>query len=176
MTIQKGCTPIGGNIFLWEYYLLGFFRLSEEMVLADYRRFKRRFSQIKKIMMNENEISFLIRGCAFKVNRILGPGLLESVYEAALSYELDNAGLYIRNQSGIPMKYKEIKFDFGFRLDILVNDLVIVEVKSVDKLIDIHHKQLLTYLKLMDKKLGLLINFNTLTLDSSSMIRIVNHL
>jgi GxxExxY protein len=126
--------------------------------------------------MNENELSYLIRGCAFKVHRILGPGLLESVYEAALSYELVNSGLTIRNQTGIPMMYKDIKFDFGFRLDILVNEMVIVEVKSVEALLDVHHKRLLTYLKLMDKKLGLLINFNSISLDATSMIRIVNNL
>ncbi|NQV02101.1 MAG: GxxExxY protein [Bacteroidia bacterium] len=126
--------------------------------------------------MKENEISYLIRGCAFTVHRTLGPGLLESVYEAALSYELKKEGLGIANQLGIPMKYKEIKFDFGFRLDILVNELVVVEIKSVDTLLDIHHKQLLTYLKLLDMKLGILINFNTLTLDNKSMVRIVNNL
>ena len=126
--------------------------------------------------MNENEISFLIRGSAFTVYNKLGPGLLESVYERALSHELKAAGLIIKNQVGIPMSYDDISFDCGFRLDILVNDLVIVEVKSVDALIDIHCKQLLTYLKLTEKKLGLLINFNTVSLDKKSMIRIVNNL
>jgi GxxExxY protein len=126
--------------------------------------------------MTENDISYIVRGCAFKVHRALGPGLLESVYEAALSYELVQAGLYIKNQTGIPMKYNEIRFEFGFRMDILVNDLVIIEVKSVECLSDIHHKQLLTYLKLLDKKLGLLIHFNTLSLDKSAIIRIANHL
>jgi GxxExxY protein len=126
--------------------------------------------------MKENEISYVIRGCAFTVHKTLGPGLLESVYEAALKYELKNAGMKIINQLGVPMRYKEIKFDFGFRLDILVDDLVVVEIKSVDSLLDIHHKQLLTYLKLMDMKLGILINFNTLTLDNKSMVRIVNNL
>jgi GxxExxY protein len=126
--------------------------------------------------MKENEISYLIRGCAFKVHRILGPGLLESVYETALSYELVNSGLFVQNQLAIPMKYENIKFDFGFRLDILVNELVIIEVKSVGTLQDIHQKQLLTYLKLLDKKLGILINFNSLSLDGSSMIRLANKL
>jgi GxxExxY protein len=126
--------------------------------------------------MRENDISYVIRGCAFKVHTALGPGLLESVYEAALSYELVSSGLQIRNQVGIPMKYENIVFDFGFRLDILVNDLVIVEVKSVESLLDIHHKQLLTYLKLLDKKLGLLINFNSLSLDQTAIKRIANKL
>ena len=126
--------------------------------------------------MKENEISYLIRGCAFIVHSKLGPGLLESVYEAALSYELRKAELNVKNQKGIPMQYQEIEFDFGFRLDILVNDLVIVEIKSVDSLLDVHHKQLLTYLNLCDKKLGLLINFNASTLDKTSMVRIANNL
>jgi GxxExxY protein len=125
--------------------------------------------------MDENDLSYLIRGCAFKVHGILGPGLLESVYETALVYELKIAGLNVQTQLGIPMKYEQIQFNFGFRLDVLVNDLVIIEIKSVDTLLDIHHKQLLTYLKLLDKKLGLLINFNTLSLNKWSMIRIVNN-
>ena len=99
---------------------------------------------------------------------------LESVYEKALTYELGVLGLEIKNQVGIPMNYMDFKLDCGFRLDILVNDLVIVEIKSVDVLMDIHHKQLLTYLKLANKKLGLLINFNAISLDKTSMIRIIN--
>jgi len=126
--------------------------------------------------MNENDISFLIRGAAFKVHARLGPGLLESVYEKALSYELKLSGLLVKTQVGIPLSYADINFDCGFRLDILVNDLVIIEVKSVETLIDIHFKQVLTYLKLFDKKLGLIINFNTVSLDRYSVVRIVNHL
>ena len=126
--------------------------------------------------MKENEISYIIRGAAFTVHNSLGPGLLESVYERALIYELKLLGLEVKSQEGIPMRYREVHFDCGFRLDILVNDLVIIEVKSVDMLLDIHHKQLLTYLKLMQKKLGLLINFNSISLDKSSLVRIVNNL
>jgi GxxExxY protein len=126
--------------------------------------------------MTENEISYLIRGSAFKVHRILGPGLLESVYEAALSYELCKNGLYIENQTGIPVIYDGIKLGVGFRLDIMVNNLVVIEVKSVELLLDIHHKQLLTYLKLLDKRLGILINFNSFSLDNTAIIRIVNNL
>ncbi len=125
--------------------------------------------------MKENDISYDIRGAAFKVHQELGPGLLESVYEKALSYELEQMGYDVKNQLGIPMKYKEIRFDVGFKLDILVNDLVIIELKSVDALSDIHHKQLLTYLKLSNKKLGLLINFNAESLKDS-IVRIVNKL
>lgn len=126
--------------------------------------------------MNENEISFLIRGTAFRVHNSLDPGLLESVYERALTYELRSLSLEVKTQLGIPMIYRDVHFDCGFRLDILVNDLVIVEVKSVDILLDIHHKQLLTYLKLMHKKLGLLINYNAISLNKTALIRIVNNL
>ena len=123
----------------------------------------------------ENKISYDVRGAAFKVHNTLGPGLLESVYESALSHELLKMNYQIQNQLGIPMKYDTIEFKFGFRLDILVNNLVIIEVKSADTLLDVHHKQLLTYLRLTDKRLGLLINFNSSTLKGS-IIRIVNNL
>jgi GxxExxY protein len=126
-------------------------------------------------MLTENELSYKIRGAAFMVYNCLGPGLLESVYETALAYELRNQNLEVRSQLGIPMRYKHITFDVGYRLDIIVENKVIVEIKSVDVLLDIHHKQLLTYLKLMDKRLGLLINFNSSSLDKS-IIRIVNNL
>jgi GxxExxY protein len=125
--------------------------------------------------MTENDISYAIRGAAFKVHSVLGPGLLESVYETALAYELRQEGFDVKIQIAVPMIYADIKMDIGFRLDILVNDMVIIEVKSVEALMDVHHKQLLTYLKLSDKKLGLLINFNSASLKDS-ITRIVNHL
>ena len=125
--------------------------------------------------MNENDLSYLIRGAAFKVHSALGPGLLESVYEVALSHELTKRGLEVRNQVGIPLVYDEINFNIGFRLDIIVNDKVIIEIKSVEDLKDVHHKQLLTYLKLTNKKLGLLINFNVMSVKYG-IIRIVNNL
>ncbi|MES2838620.1 MAG: GxxExxY protein [Bacteroidota bacterium] len=123
----------------------------------------------------ENEISYQIRGAAFKVHSALGPGLLESVYETALMFELRKHGYDVKNQIGVPMHYENIKMDIGFRLDLLINDLVIVEIKSVETLADVHHKQLLTYLRLSNKKLGLLINFNSLSLKNS-IVRIVNNL
>jgi GxxExxY protein len=126
--------------------------------------------------MYENDLSYLIRGVAFKVHASLSPGLLESVYEKALAFELIKLGLDVKTQVGVPMTYSEINFEIGFRLDILVNNLVIIEVKSVDVLAPVHHKQLLTYLRMMKKKLGLLINFNTISLDKNSIIRIVNNL
>lgn len=123
----------------------------------------------------ENEISYAIRGAVFKVYNNLGPGLLESVYELVLAHELEKAGHTIKTQIGIPLIYDGIKIGQGFRLDILVDDLVIVEVKSVEELNPVHFKQLTTYLKLTGKKLGLLINFNTGDIKRS-IKRIVNEL
>ena len=125
--------------------------------------------------MNENDISYDIRGAAFKVHTALGPGLLESAYTVALSHELIKMGYEVRTQVGLPLIYEGIKLEIGYRIDVLVNDLVIIEIKSVDALADVHHKQLLTYLKLSEKKLGLLINFNVSSLKES-IIRIVNNL
>jgi GxxExxY protein len=125
--------------------------------------------------MKENEISFAVRGAAFKVYNALGPGLLESVYEVALTYELRKMGHEVKNQVAVPMVYAELKLDVGFRLDLLVDELVIVELKSVEALLEVHHKQLLTYLRLTNKKLGLLINFNAQNLKDN-IIRIVNNL
>ncbi len=105
----------------------------------------------------------------------LGPGLLESVYEVALTYELRKMGHEVKNQVAVPMVYAELKLDVGFRLDLLVDELVIVELKSVEALLEVHHKQLLTYLRLTNKKLGLLINFNAQNLKDN-IIRIVNNL
>jgi len=125
--------------------------------------------------MKENDISYDVRGAAFKIHKELGPGLLESVYEAALAYELREMGYNIKTQVAVPMFYNDIKFEIGFRLDILVNDLVIIEIKSVESLADVHYKQLLTYLKLTEKKLGILINFNSANLKES-IKRVVNNL
>jgi GxxExxY protein len=121
----------------------------------------------------ENKISYDCRGAAFRVYNHLGPGLLESVYEHFLCYELIKMGHSVRRQVGLPVIYENNKFELGFRLDILVDDLVIIEVKSVEGILDVHKKQLLTYLKLTGKKLGLLINFNSSDLNRS-IIRIVN--
>lgn len=125
--------------------------------------------------MMENDISYDIRGAAFKVHTNLGPGLLESVYEFALAHELSKMGYDVYTQVGLPVVYDGIKLELGYRIDLLVNDLVVVEIKSVDALADVHHKQVLTYLKLSGKKLGLLINFNVSSLKES-IVRIVNNL
>lgn len=125
--------------------------------------------------MHENRLSYLIRGSAFKVHSAVGPGLLESVYEKALAYELGKAGLNVQSQVILPVKYEEITIKSGLRLDLIVENKVIVEIKSIEKLMDVHHKQLLTYLKLSGCKLGLLINFNVSHLRKG-IVRIVNGL
>ena len=125
--------------------------------------------------MHENELSYFIRGAAFRVHTILGPGLLESVYETALVHELRKEGLNVIAQVGVPVIYDQIKMVQGIRMDLLINEKVVVEIKSVESLLDVHHKQLLTYLKLSEKKLGLLINFNVSSLKNS-ITRIVNKL
>jgi GxxExxY protein len=125
--------------------------------------------------MTENEISYLIRGAIYKVYNNIGPGLLESVYETALVYELRKIGLNVKSQLGLPFIYEELKMEVGFRIDIFVENKVIVEVKSVEHLAELHYKQLLTYLKLSEVKLGLLVNFNTSEINEN-IIRIVNYL
>jgi GxxExxY protein len=110
--------------------------------------------------LHENPISKEIVDAAYKIHTKLGPGLLESVYEVILAYELRNRGLRVQRQLPIPIDWDEIKFEEGYRLDLLVEDKVLVEVKSVESIDRVHKKQLLTYLRLMDKRLGLLINFN----------------
>jgi GxxExxY protein len=123
--------------------------------------------------MIENDISYIIRGCIFKVYNNLGPGLLESAYIAALAYELNNMGLKVRTEVGLPMIYESINVNVGYRLDVLVEDRVIMEVKSVEPLLPVHHKQFITYLKLSGLKLGLLINFNSADI-SKNIFRKVN--
>jgi GxxExxY protein len=125
--------------------------------------------------MEENDISYIIRGCIFKVYNALGPGLLESVYEAALEYELSECKLRVTNQVPIPVIYNEIRLDLGFRADLIVEKKVIIEIKSVENLGEVHHKQVLTYLKLTGIKLGILVNFNTENI-SNSIFRKVNGL
>jgi GxxExxY protein len=125
--------------------------------------------------MTENEISEKIIGCAIQVHRELGPGLLESSYEECLYYELMQSGLYVEKQKPLPLVYKEVKLDCGYRIDLLIENKVIVEVKSVEALNDIHLAQILTYLKLSKCKLGLLMNFNVVLLKEG-IKRVVNKL
>ena len=125
--------------------------------------------------MTLDDLSYVVRGCVFEVFRELGPGLLESVYVAALAHELSNRGLTVRCQVGLPVTYKGIFLDLGFRIDILVENELLIEVKSVEVLHPVHSKQLLTYLRLSNHKLGLLINFNVARLeDKVSLIRVIN--
>jgi GxxExxY protein len=125
--------------------------------------------------MTENEISYQIRGAIFNIYEKLGPGLLESAYERTLIYELKKRGLYVESQVSIPIIYEEIKLESAFRLDLLINNKVVIEIKSVEKLSQLHHKQLLTYLKLTGYKLGILVNFNTDEIFNN-IIRKVNKL
>jgi GxxExxY protein len=125
--------------------------------------------------MHENDISRAVMLAAFRVHTALGPGLLESVYEAALAHELRKEGLLVATQVPLPVTYDGVRLELGFRLDLLVEHKVIVEIKSVETLLDVHHKQLLTYLKLSGLKLGQLINFNVPSLRDH-IIRKVNGL
>jgi len=126
-------------------------------------------------MMTENEIATAVLDAAFKIHRILGPGLLESVYQATLDFELQKRGLRVVQQVGLPVYYEEIKLELGFRVDLIVADKVIIEIKSVEALAPVHRKQLLTYLRLMNLRLGLLLNFNV-ELMKHGIQRVVNGL
>ncbi len=123
--------------------------------------------------MNENQIAKEVVDAAVKVHSKLGPGLLESVYEVVLTRELERRGLRVDRQVPIPIEFEGLRFDEGFRADILVEDKVILELKSVEQLAKVHHKQLFTYLKLADKRLGLLLNFGA-DLMREGIKRIVN--
>ncbi len=123
----------------------------------------------------ENDISYLIRGAIFKVYAHFGPGLFESVYVAALEHELMKSGLIVEREVAVPAYYDDKQLDVGFRLDLLVNDLVIIEVKSIETLMEVHHKQVITYLKLTQKKLAILVNFNCVDIEKG-IFRKVNKL
>ena len=132
-------------------------------------------AQRKNIIMNENKIATAIVDTCFKIHTTLGAGLFESVYEEIVYYELQEAGFQVTRQKAIPVIWKELKMEIGFRADLIVNEKVIIELKSVEHILPVHKKQLLTYLKLTDKKLGLLINFNE-ALIKNGITRIVNNL
>lgn len=125
--------------------------------------------------MTENEIARLVVDAAYRIHSTLGPGLFESVYEHTLALELEKRGLSFVRQQGIPVVYDELRLEIGFRADLIIESKVIVEVKSVEQLAPVHKKQLLTYLRLADKRLGLLINFNT-ALIKDGIVRVVNGL
>ena len=124
-------------------------------------------------MLIAEELTRLIIGAAIEVHRVLGPGLLESVYEECLCYELSLRGLRFQRQVPLPVVYKQIKLDCGFRMDVVVEDAVILEIKSVDAIHPVHEAQLLTYLKLSGKRVGLMINFNVPVLKDGITRRVL---
>ncbi len=123
--------------------------------------------------MTENEISKIVFECALKVHKNLGPGLLESAYEECLFYELKKSNLFVEKQKALPLIYEEVKLDVGYRIDLIVENKFIIEVKSVESLNEVHLAQVLTYLRLSNCKLGLLINFNVKLLKEG-VRRIIN--
>ena len=125
--------------------------------------------------MTENELSKIVFDAGMKVHKALGPGLLESAYEECLYYELQKQGLSVEKQKPLPLIYEDVKLDAGYRIDLLIDKKLVVEVKSVEALNDLHLAQVLTYLKLSGCKLGLLINFNTV-LFKNGIKRVVNNL
>jgi GxxExxY protein len=127
------------------------------------------------LMLKENKIAKLVVDAAYHVHTTLGPGLLESVYEIVLAHEIEKRGLALERQVSIPIQYEGMIFDEGFRADIVVEDSVILELKSIESVAPVHKKQLLTYLRLTDKRLGLLLNFGA-PLIKKGIFRIVNKL
>jgi GxxExxY protein len=123
--------------------------------------------------MTENEIGTIVVDCALKVHRRLGPGLLESVYETVLAYELANRGLSVQRQVQVPIRYEDMEFQEGFRADLIANGLVILELRSVEHVTNAHKKQLLTYLRLTGLKVGYLLNFGE-ALMKDGISRVIN--
>ncbi len=130
---------------------------------------------IKTSLMTENEIGTLVLNAAIKVHRSLGPGLLESSYQECLYYELKKSGLVVEKEKALPLVYQEVKLDIGYRIDLLVENKVVIEIKAVENIMDVHLAQVLTYLKLSQSKLGYLLNFNV-PLMKSGIKRVVNNL
>lgn len=125
--------------------------------------------------MTENELAREIVNAAYKIHTTLGPGLLESVYETTLAHEMEKRGRKVRRQQALPVIYETIRMEVGFRADLIIEDKVIVEIKSIEALSPVHRKQLLTYLRLTGKRLGLLINFNV-EVVKDGIVRVVNGL
>ncbi len=126
-----------------------------------------------ELSLTENELTEIIIGCAIKVHKTIGPGLLESAYEECLHYELMQTSLTVFRQKPLPLVYQSVRLDCGYRMDLIVNGKVVIEVKSVDALNDLHLAQMLTYLRLSECKVGLLINFNVVKLIDG-IRRVVN--
>jgi GxxExxY protein len=125
--------------------------------------------------MTENELSKIVFNLGMKVHKVLGPGLLESAYEECLYYEIKKYGLFVEKQKALPLIYEDVKLDIGYRIDLLVEKKLVIEIKSVEALTDLYLAQTLTYLKLSNCKLGLLINFNTI-LFKNGIKRVANNL
>ena len=125
--------------------------------------------------MTENEIARIVVDAAFKVHNTLGPGLLESVYESVLAYELTQRGLKVSRQVPLPVIYEEVRLEEGYRIDLLVEDMVVIEIKSIEMVAPVHKKQVLTYLRLSGRNLGLLINFGEAYIKDG-ITRLVNGL
>jgi GxxExxY protein len=121
-------------------------------------------TEVNTFHLTENELSTLIIGCAIEVHKQLGPGLLESAYKECLQYELIKSGLHVVSEKPMPIVYKDIKLDHGYRIDLLVNNKVVIELKTVEAFTDVHMAQVITYLKFGNYKLGLLLNFHVTTL------------
>ena len=138
-------------------------------------RKRRRNGRKEIIEMTENEISKIVFDAALRVHRALGPGLLESAYEECLFYELKKTGICVEKQKPLPLVYEEVKLEIGYRIDIMVENKLIIEVKSVESLNDVHMAQVLTYLKLSNCRLGMLINFHV-SMIKNGIRRIVNNL
>lgn len=130
---------------------------------------------METLQMDENEISHEFIGLAIDLHRSCGPGLLESAYEAALAHDLRESGFKVRQQVAMPFVYKDVRLDIGYRIDLIINEKVIIEIKSVENLLPVHFSQTLTYLRLSGVKLGLLVNFNSKVLKEG-IHRIVNNL
>ncbi|MCZ7603834.1 MAG: GxxExxY protein [Ignavibacteriales bacterium] len=123
--------------------------------------------------MHENEIAKIVFDAALKVHKVLGPGLLESAYEECFAYELRKYNLKVEKQKPLPLKYEDVHLDVGYRIDLFIEDKFVVEIKSVDALNDVHLAQILTYLRLSESKLGMLINFNVVLLKNG-VRRVIN--
>jgi GxxExxY protein len=171
------CMNIQYTIFFLELtgILWAFFGLIDMEDIFHAKNAKIFIKDAKNDAMKENEISYQIIGAALKVHKNVGPGLLESAYENALVFELKNLEMVVQQQVTLPFVYSEVKLEAGYRIDLIVNKLVIVEIKSVEFLMPVHYAQLLTYLRLTELKLGLLINFNEVRLKDG-IHRVVNNL
>ncbi len=139
------------------------------------RRFHAADAEEQRLFMNENELATIALDICFDIHRKYGPGLFESVYEEVFCYEWAKTGIAFKRQHGIPLVHEEIRMEIGFRADVILEDKVIVEIKSIESLADVHLKQVSTYLKLTNLKLGLLVNFNVVLLKNG-IKRIANKL